>query len=86
MARRLREADNFPNAHVAGWESRDGTYHTVYDTEQNKVGRNPTDRSLESAHRVIILWDDDFYTVGALTPDYGLEDAIHDLQDYYGKK
>lgn len=86
MAQRLREADNFPDARVAGWESRNGTYHTVYDTEMGKVGRNPTDRSLESAHRVVLNWDGDFYTIGALTPDYDLEDAIHDLQDYYGSK
>lgn len=86
MARRLREADDFPNARVAGWESRDGNYHAVYDTEMVKVGRNPTDRSLESADRVVINWDGDFYTVDALTPDYDLEDVIHDLQDYYGKK
>ena len=86
MARRLREADDFPNARVAGWESRDGTYHGVYDTEMNKVGRNPTDRSLESADRIVINWDGDFYTIDSLTPDYDLEDVIHDLQDYYGSK
>jgi hypothetical protein len=51
-----------------------------------KVGRAPTDRSLESANRVVIHWDGDFYTVDALTPDYDLEDVIHDLQDYYGKE
>lgn len=84
MARRLREADDFPNARVAGWESRNGTYHTVYDADMEKVGRNPTDRSLESSNRVVIHWNDHFYTIDALTGDYDLEDAIHDLQDYYG--
>jgi len=83
MARRLREADDFPDARVVGWESRDGRYHGVYDTDMEKIGRAPSDYSLEAADRVVINWDGDFYTLDSLTPDYDLEDAIHDLQDYY---
>lgn len=86
MARRLRESDDFPNSYVAGWESRDGKYHSVYSTSGDKVGRNPTDRSLESAVRIVIQWNDDFYTLRQLTPDYTLDDAISELQDLYKDK
>lgn len=80
---RLSESDDFPDSHVVGWENRDGTYHGVYNSDMEKVGRNPTDHSLEVADRVVIYHDGDFYTVDALTPDYELEDAIHELDDYY---
>ena len=84
MASRLRESDEFPDTRVVGWESRDGEYHAVYDTEDNKVGRAPTDRSLESADRTVFIHEGDYYTVGALSEDYGLDDAIAELEDMYG--
>jgi hypothetical protein len=84
MAQRLREADNYPDARVVGWENREGTYHGVYDTEMEKIGRAPSDRQLEGANRVLINWDGDFYTVDALTPDYDLGEAIDELKDLYG--
>lgn len=81
MASRLRESDEFSDTRVVGWESRNGEYHTVYDADDKKVGRHPTDRSLESADRVVFIHDGDYYTVGALTDDYGLDDAIAELED-----
>lgn len=84
MASRLRESDKFSDARVVGWESRDGNYHGVYDADDNKVGRNPTDRSLERAERVVFLHEEEYYTVGALSADYGLDDAIAELEDLYG--
>lgn len=83
MARRLREADNFPDLRVVGWESRDGKYHTVYNDDDRKVGRAPSDRSLERAERIVFQNDGDYYTVGPLTPDYGLDDAMAEIEDYY---
>jgi hypothetical protein len=84
VASRLRESDEFSETHVVGWESRDGTYHAVYDADDNKVGREPTDRSLESADRVVFVHEGDYYTVGALSDDYELDDAIAELEDLYG--
>lgn len=81
MASRLRESDQFSDTRVVGWESRNGTYHAVYDTDDNKVGRAPTDRSLESADRTVFIHEGDYYTVGALSEDYGLDDAIAELED-----
>lgn len=71
------------DAHVVGWEGRNGKYHTVYDGDGNKVGRNPTDRSLEMADRVVITWKGEYYTVPGLTQDYDLDDAIAELDDVY---
>lgn len=84
MASRLRESDSSSDTRVVGWESRDGTYHAVYDVDDHKVGRAPSDRSLESADRVIFIHDGDYYTVGALSEDYTLDEAISELQDLYG--
>jgi len=83
MASRLRESDEFSDARVVGWESRDGEYHAVYDADDNKVGRAPSDRSLESAERTVFVHDDEYYTVGALSEDYTLDDAIAELEDLY---
>lgn len=83
MASRLRESDESSDTRVVGWESRDGTYHSVYDTDDVKVGRNPTDRSLESADRVAFISDGDYYTVGALSDDYTLDDAMAEIEDFY---
>lgn len=85
MGLRLRESEEFPTARVVGWESRNGDYHRVYDSDMGKVGRNPTDHSLESADRVVIHHNGDFYTVDALTPDYDLTEAIKELEDYYSQ-
>lgn len=81
MASRLRESDEFSDTRVVGWESRNGTYHTVYDADDNKVGRAPTNRSLEVADRTVFIHDGDYYTVGALSDDYTLDDAIAELED-----
>ena len=86
MAPRLRDSEQFDDARVVGWESRDGNYHAVYDLDDHKVGRAPTNRSLEGADRTVIQWNGEYYTVGALTDDYTLDDAIHELQDLYGDK
>lgn len=83
MARRLREADEHPDARVVGWESKDGRYHTVYNDDDRKVGRAPSDRSLERAHRIVFRNEDEYFTVGSLTADYGLDDAIAEIEDYY---
>lgn len=85
LATRLRESDDFPNARVVGWEGRDGTYHPVYDSEGEKVGRAPTDRSLENAERTVIEYDGEFFTVGALTPDYNIDEALSELEDFYAQ-
>lgn len=84
MASRLRESDKFPDTRVVGWESRNGTYHAVYDSDDHKVGRAPTNRWLESADRVVFIHDGDYYTVGALSEDYELDAAIAELEDLYG--
>lgn len=81
MARRLREGERFPGVRVVGWENRNGKYHAVYDQDEAKVGRAPTDRSLERAERIVFSLDENYYTVGPLTPDYGLDDAIQELED-----
>lgn len=81
MAARLRESDKFADARVVGWESRDGSYHAVYNADDEKVGRAPSDRSLESADRVVFILDDEYYTVGALSEDYTIDDAIAELED-----
>jgi len=81
MASRLRESDDSPDTRVVGWESRDGTYHTVYDADDNKIGRAPSDHSLEVANRTVFIHEGDYYTVGALSADYGLDDAIAELED-----
>lgn len=83
MARRLRKADEYPDARVVGWESRDGRYHTVYNEDGRKVGRAPSDRSLERAPRIAFQNEGDYFTVGPLTADYGLDDAIAEIEDYY---
>lgn len=83
MAARLRESDDFADARIVGWESRDGNYHAVYDADDVKVGRNPGDRSLESADRVVFIREGDYYTVGALSSDYTLTDAIQEIEDLY---
>ena len=85
MASRLRESEKFADTRVVGWESRDGKYHTVYDSDDHKVGRNPTNRSLENATRTVFIHEGDYYTVGALTDDYGLDEAIAELEDHYGE-
>ena len=84
MASRLRESNEFADTRVVGWESRDGSYHAVYNSDDEKVGRAPTDRSLESADRVVFIHDDEYYTVGALSEDYTLDAAIAELEDLYG--
>ena len=84
MASRLRESDAFPDARVVGWESRDGEYHAVYDVDDTKVGRAPSDRSLETAQRTIFIHEGEYYTIGALSDDYELDDAIAELEDLYG--
>lgn len=71
---------------VVGWENRSGAYHTVYNSDGDKVGRNPTNRSLEMADRVVIEWKGEFYTVPGLTDDYELDDAISELEDVYSNK
>lgn len=81
MAARLRESDKFPDVRVVGWEGRNGQYHSVYDADDNKVSRAPTDRSLESAERIVFIHDEEYYTVGALSDDYGIDDAIAELED-----
>lgn len=83
MASRLREADDHTGARVVGWESRDGTYHAVYNADDEKVGRNPTDRSLESADRVVFQYEGEYYTVGALSDDYDLDEALAEIEDIY---
>jgi len=83
MASRLRESDLSADTHVVGWESRDGTYHAVYDTDDHKIGRAPSDRSLERADRTVFIHEGDYYTVGALTEDYTLDEAIEELMDLY---
>lgn len=85
MAARLRESDAFADSRVVGWESRNGEYHTVYDADGEKVGRAPSDHSLETAHRVVFIHEGEYYTVGALTEDYGIDDAIAELEDLYGE-
>lgn len=79
-----RDSDDYPDSYVAGWESRDGNYHAVYDEDGDKVGRAPSDYSLEMAFNVVIYHDGDYYTVGALTDDYDLGEAIAELEDLYG--
>jgi hypothetical protein len=86
MAARLRESEQFDNARVVGWESRDGKYHGVYDADGEKVGRAPSDESLERARRVVIQHGDEYMTVGALTPDYNIDEAIAEIEDLYGEK
>lgn len=85
MASRLRESDEFSDAVVVGWESRNGEYHTVYDADGDKVGRAPANISLETAERTVIEYDGEYYTVGALTDDYTLDDAIDEILDQYGE-
>ena len=85
MASRLRESDKHSDTRVVGWESRNGKYHAVYDSDNHKVGRAPSDRSLERAERIVYEHEKEFYTVGPLTPDYGLDDAIAELEDYYSE-
>jgi hypothetical protein len=84
----LRNSEDNPNIVVAGWENQHGTYHSVYDSDGDKVGRGPTDGSLESAERVV-LYDtesDRFFTIdGGLFPDYGIDEAIDDDKDKYGE-
>lgn len=86
MPARLRDSDEFDNARVVGWESRDGKYHPVYDADGNKVGRAPSDLSLERAERTVIQHGDDYLTVGALSPDYTVDEAIAEIEDAYGGK
>lgn len=83
MASRLRESDGSKDTRVVGWESRAGTFRAVYDADDNKVGRAPSDRSLESADRVVFIHNGDYFTVGALSDDYTLDDAIAELEDLY---
>lgn len=85
MARPLRESDDFDNARVVGWESRDGKYHGVWDADGDKVGRAPSDLSLERAERVVIQHGDEYLTVGALSPDYTIDEAIAEIEDYYSE-
>lgn len=85
MADRLRDSDQYENARIAGWESSDGEYHTVYNDDGKKIGRAPSDHSLETANRVVIQHGDDYYTVGPLTPDYEIDEAIDEITDYYGE-
>lgn len=84
----LRDSENYPEYVVAGWESRDGTYHTVYDSDGDKVGRAPSDHSLESADR-IVLFDtegESFFTVlDGFDEEYGIDDAIDEDKDVYGE-
>jgi hypothetical protein len=61
-------------------------FRTAYDADDNKVGRNPSDRSLESADRVVFIHDGDYFTVGALSDDYTLDSAIAELEDLYSDK
>lgn len=87
MARENRRLESSKyNAHVVGWENRAGRYHTVYDTDGNKVGRNPSNRSLEMADRVVIDWKGEYFTVPGLTDDYDLTEAIAELDDVYSNK
>ena len=62
-------------------ESRNGKYHTTYNQDGDKVGRAPTDRSLERAERIVFEYEGNFYTVGPLTQDYGIDDAMKELED-----
>lgn len=86
MASRLRDSEEFSDTRVVGWESRDGEYHAVYNTEDDKVGRAPSDRSLESAERTVFIHEGEYYTVGALSDDYELDDAIAELEDLYSEQ
>lgn len=83
MASRLRESDRSSDTRVVGWESRDGTYHAVYDIDDHKVGRAPSDRSLEIADRIVFVHEGDYYTVGMLSEDYTLDEAISEIEDLY---
>lgn len=84
MANRLRDSDDF-NARVVGWESRDGQYHAVYDADGVKIGRAPSDYSLEASDRVVVEKDGAFYTLPPLTEDYPLDEALHELEDFYSQ-
>lgn len=70
-------------AYVAGWENKSGKFNRVFDDEGKKVGRAPSNSQLERAQRVIIRNGDDFYTVGALTKHYDIDEAIDEILDYY---
>lgn len=80
---KLVRGEKFPDAYVAAWEGRNGQYHVVYDEDGKKVGREPTDHSVEMARRVAIRHGNDFYTVEALTSAYNIDEAIQEILDYY---
>ena len=81
----LRDSEDHSDYVVAGWESADGTYHTVYDTDGDKVGRAPSDHSLESAERIVIYdGEDEFFTVyDGFNDEYGIDEAIDEWEDAY---
>lgn len=82
------ESDRYEGVEVAGYENQYGEF---FNTEH---GNAPSDYDLENANRVIIAIDElkdgeptgerNYYTVGALTDDYTLDDAVDDIEVSYG--
>lgn len=75
----LRHSDK--GVKIGGWESKDREYHQVLDINGDKIGREPSDRQLESARRVVIQYKSKWYTSGPLSPDLTLDDVISELED-----
>lgn len=79
--------DSEKGVRIAGWESRDGKYHTVYNEDGKKVGRAPSDKQLERSERAVI-WDPqskEFYTISRITPRLDLDRLIEKIRDYYSE-
>lgn len=79
----LRESNE--GVKVAGWESPDGRYHTVYNMDGKKVGREPSDRQMERARRVVIFdpKTGDYHTIAKVTPRLNLDRVIQKIRDHY---
>lgn len=71
-------------AEVVGWENRRGRVFVVKDSDDQKVARTPTDRTIESARRVVIKYGDRYYTAYGVNPDFTLDDIIREIEsDFY---
>lgn len=81
MPRRLRESSD-GNAHVVAWENRRGRVFTTKRTGEGdaKLTRNPTDKTVERARRVIVEYDGKYYTAYGINPSYTLDDVISDIE------
>jgi formylmethanofuran:tetrahydromethanopterin formyltransferase len=70
---------------VVGWESPDGRYHAVYDIDDKKVGREPSDRQMEGARRVVLKDPEtgEYHTIAKVTPRLDLDRVIQRIRDHY---